>query len=173
MSERNAKLFTELDVRGRAADGMSPRFAERLGRGLATLARRHGQERTTFVIGREPGEQVSDLRDGLVRGVLLSAGDVIDVGVVDAKKHEFAMIHLARTGGVLVTGGAEDACGFEILLGGGPLVGPRLAELRDVVLAGDFRAGEGTLALEDVEPAYREAERSGHVPGLASDTQVL
>ena len=74
----------------------------------------------------------------------------------------------------LVTGGPDDkTAGFEILLGGGPLVGPRLAELRDIVVAGDFAVGEGTLALEDVEPAYREAERAGEVPGLGSGTQVV
>lgn len=168
------KLFGEVDVRGRARDGMDEAFAQRLGRGLGTLALQRGHGSTGFVVGRELGERTAGLRDGLVRGLLLSGHDVLDVGVVDARRHEFAMIHLARPAGVLVVGAeGMEAAGFEILMSGGPLVGETLRELREVVQQGDFAVGEGALEVTDTEPAYLEAEREGDVPGLGQDTQVI
>jgi len=169
-----SRLFGEVDVRGQASDGLDEAFAERLGRGLGTLARQRGIERTAFVVGREAGERTASLRDGLVRGLLQSGHGVIDIGATDARRHEFAMIHLARPAGVLVVG-AEDggAAGFEVLMSGGPLVGETLRELREVVLQGDFCAGEGALELVDIGDAFRDAEREGEVPGFGHDTQVV
>jgi len=169
-----SKLFGEVDVRGTDADGMTVAFAERMGRGLGTLALQRGLGRTGFVVGREPGERTAELRDGLVRGLLLSGHDVLDAGVMDARRHEFALIHLAAPAGVLVVGAEGlEAAGFEVLMGGGPLVGETLRELREVVMQGDFTVGEGALSLVDVEPAYLAAEREGSVPGFGHDTQVV
>lgn len=167
-------LFGEVDVRGRTHDGLDEAFAERLGRGLGTLALQRGLGATAFVIGRESGEHAASLRDGLARGVLQSGHDVIDIGVSSAQRHEFAMIHLARPAGVLIVGaeGVEGA-GFEVLMSGGPLVGETLRELREVVVRGDFAVGEGSLELVDTDAAYREAERAGDVPGFGHDTQVV
>lgn len=172
----HASLFGELDVRGTPGEGMTEAFAERLGRALGTLARRRGAGEGGFVVGRDQGDALMRLRDGLVRGLVLSGQHVIDVGVVDAKRHEFALIHLARPAGVFIAGPegrAADSSGFEVLLGGGPLVGEALRELRDLTLAGDFSAGAGRLEVLDLEAAYLEAERQGDVPGLGRDTQVV
>lgn len=171
-----AVLFRDLDIRGLPAEGMTEAFAERLGRALGTLARQKGSGNTGFVVGREPGDAPSRLRDGLVRGLVLAGQHVTDVGVVDARRHEFAAIHLARPSAVYVTGGDEReplAAGFEVQLGGGPLVGEALRELQEVTDRGDFSAGAGTLELFDAEPAYLDAERQGDVPGLGRDTQVI
>ncbi len=172
---RAAALFGDLDIRGLPADGMSEAFAERLGRALGTLVRRKGAAEGGFVVGRDAGEALAHLRDGLVRGLVLSGQHVVDVGVTGARAHEFAMIHLARPAGVFVTGApARDAAiGFEVLFGGGPLVGEGLQELKEIALAGDFSAGVGTLELYDIGPALRSAQREGDVPGFGRDTQVI
>lgn len=176
MAAMHAPLFGELDVRGAPGEGMTEAFAERLGRALGTLARRRGVGHGGFVVGRDEGDARMRLRDGLVRGLVLSGQHVIDVGVVDARRHEFALVHLARPAGVFIAGpdGRDPASsGFEILLGGGPLVGDALRELRDLTLAGDFAAGAGLLEVVNVEQAYLDAERQGDVPGLGRDTQVV
>lgn len=169
-------LFTELDVRGSAAEGLTEDFAERLGRALGTLARRRGEADIGFVLGREPGEALARVSEGLVRGLVLSGQRVIDVGVVDARRHEFALVHLARPAGVFLAAAHEDeappSLTLEILLGGGPLVGAGLRELREIVRAGDFAAGAGVLEVLDIESAFLEAERQGGAPGLGRDTQV-
>jgi phosphomannomutase len=177
MSPELDALFRDLDVRGRTSGALDDAFAELLGRGLGTYARRRGLSRTTFVIGRDEGAHVGPLRDGLVRGLVLSGQDVLDVGVVDARRHEFAMVHRDAGAGIFVSGpevdAADDSAGFEILLGGGPVVGPHMHELKAVVARGDFTSGEGSLELIDVDDAWREAEASGEIPGLGRDTQVV
>lgn len=173
---RATALFRELEIRGVPAEGMTEAFAERLGRALGTLSRQKGSGNAGFVVGRDQGDILARLRDGLVRGLVLSGQHVIDVGVVDPRRHEFAMIHLARPAGVFVTGPeghAPSSAGFEVLVGGGPLIGEALRELQELTDAGDFSAGAGTLEIASVEPAFLEAERQGAVPGLGRDTQVI
>jgi phosphomannomutase / phosphoglucomutase len=169
-------LFRDLEVRGRCADGLTEAFCERLGRGLGTLARRRGLEAATFVLGRDHGEGPARLRDGLSRGLVLSGQRVLDVGLGDARRHEFALVHLRGEGGVYVTGPDErdpSSAGLEIFLGGAPLVGPALWALAEVLRGGDFAAGAGSFAVVEIQAAFRAAERTGKLPGLGRDTQVI
>lgn len=160
---RAAALFGDLDIRGLPAEGMTESFAERLGRALGTLARRKGSADTGFVIARDDGEALAHLRDGLVRGLVLSGQRVTDLGVLDATRYGLARIDLERSAGVFLRAGEDlnsSQLALEIVLGGDPLIGEGLTDLRDIAVAGDFSAGTGTLELLSPEPAAARTQGS-------------
>src|SRR4051812_36203282 len=79
--------------------------AARLGRAFGTLVRRRSDNgRTGVVVARGDDTASLPVRDGLVRGLVLSGHDVKDVGAVGSDVFTFAMRHLKAAAGVVVTG---------------------------------------------------------------------
>jgi phosphomannomutase len=173
--EKLDALFADTEIRGDARSALDDATLERLGRGLGTLARRRGLGRTTFVFGRDDHVATGPARDALLRGVVLSGHEVVDVGIVDPARHEFALNELVAPAGVRLGVSVENGreqLALEVFLGGGPLVGAALRALADVVKGGDFSSGDGALRLFDIEPAYRAAARHGMGNYVSRDTVV-
>lgn len=154
--------FTEL-LRGAMLQGdpstLTAAACVKLGRSLGTLTRRHtGTSSARVVVARGDDSNTVAVRDGMVRGLLLSGHNVKDIGAAPSDQFAFALKHLSAAAGVVIADG--DALTLMVFVGGRPLVGEGLRALLELADGEDFSAGEGSLDLVDVGPAFR-ARASG------------
>ena len=152
-----ASLLRGSTLRGDTS-ALNAASAARLGRALGTLVRRRGEGGGVVVARGDDGASLA-VRDGLVRGLVLAGHDVKDVGAVGSDVFTFALRHLKAGAGVVVTGAGEGALSMIVFMSGRPLVGEGLQSLAQLADGDDFCAGEGSLELVDVMPAFRAAPK--------------
>ena len=106
-------IFKAYDVRGIVPSTLTEEVAEALGRAFGTLARREGEK--AVAVGRDGRLSGPSLSAALVRGLVASGVDVIDVGMVTTPMLYFAANTLANSG-IQVTGShnPKDYNGFKM-----------------------------------------------------------
>ena len=120
--------------------------AKRLGLALGTLSKRVGHGRVRFAVGRAPNINPR-LRDGVVRGLILSGQDVLDVGEVSEPAWAQSATAPEVTAGVYV-GWRGETTRLRLMLGGA-LNADRRADLATVFSEGRFSSGEGSLVMQE------------------------
>jgi phosphomannomutase len=122
-------IFKAYDVRGIVPSTLSEEVAEALGRAFGTLARREGEQ--SVAVGRDGRLSGPPLAAALVRGLVASGVDVIDVGMVTTPMLYFAASTLAHSG-IQVTGShnPKDYNGFKMVLAGRAIYGEEIQSLR-------------------------------------------
>ena len=150
-------LFKAYDIRGTVPDLLDEAVAEALGRAFGTLARSEGER--TLAVGRDGRLSGPPLAAALIRGLVASGIDVIDVGRVTTPMMNFAA-HTLCTSGVQVTAShnPKDHNGFKLLLRGRALHSDEIQGLRRRIETEDWErdAAPGTVRQADVADAYRE-----------------
>src|SRR4030095_9373068 len=117
------------DVRGIVPSTLTEEVAEALGRAFGTLARREGEQ--SVAVGRDGRLSGPSLSAALVRGLVASGVDVIDVGMVTTPILYFAASTLC-TSGIQVTGShnPKDYNGFKMVMAGRAIYGEQIQDLR-------------------------------------------
>src|SRR4030095_2120534 len=117
------------DVRGIVPSTLTEEVAEALGRAFGTLARREGEQ--SVAVGRDGRLSGPALSAALVRGLVASGVDVIDVGMVTTPMLYFAASTLC-TSGIQVTGShnPKDYNGFKMVMAGRAIYGEQIQALR-------------------------------------------
>ncbi|MDR3452682.1 MAG: phosphomannomutase/phosphoglucomutase [Rhodoferax sp.] len=122
-------IFKAYDIRGVVPSTLTPQVAEALGRAFGTIARTQGEH--SVAVGRDGRLSGPSLSAALVRGLLASGMDVIDVGMVTTPMLYFAASTLA-TSGIQVTGShnPKDYNGFKMVMCGRAIYGEDIQALR-------------------------------------------
>ena len=122
-------IFKAYDVRGIVPATLTEEVAQALGRAFGTIARRQGEQ--TVAVGRDGRLSGPALSAALVRGLVASGVDVIDVGMVTTPILYFAASTLCNSG-IQVTGShnPKDYNGFKMVLGGRAIYGDDIQALR-------------------------------------------
>jgi phosphomannomutase len=153
----SAGIFKAYDIRGIVPATLDEEVAQALGRAFGAMARAQGD--TTLAVGRDGRLSGPALQAALVRGLVASGIDVIDIGMASTPMLYFAAATLAR-GGVQVTAShnPKDHNGFKLVLQGRAVCGEELQVLRRAMEAGDCApaARRGSVREHDVYPAYRD-----------------
>ena len=151
--------FKAYDIRGLAnGDGsgeLTPAFAERLGRALATYL---GAKR--LAVGRDIRTSSPALADALMQGMQAAGTDVVDLGICTTGALYHACWTMDVDGGVMVTAShlpMPTHNGFKMCRGNLPLAGEEIQELRQVFMTGDFSSGEGARTPTPHMPTYLAA----------------
>jgi phosphomannomutase/phosphoglucomutase len=150
------EVFREYDIRGLSTQ-LSRELCLAIGQAVAAEVLERGF--ASIVVGADGRDSSPALREQLVRGLIGSGVDVIDVGTVATPMLYFACHHLGTQTGVMVTGshnGAEHN-GFKIMIGGETLCGERITALRERILAGSFREGQGSYRVTEINADYLRA----------------
>lgn len=150
------KAFREYDIRGLVDQEIQDDDVVRLGKAFATYLAPHGRRRV--VVGRDCRLSSERYRDLLLQGMLSAGLDVVDVGVVPTPLFYFAIRHLDREGGVMITASHNppEYNGFKVCNGYDTISGPEIQKLREVMDAGDFVRGSGTVSRYDIVTPYWE-----------------
>ncbi|MFZ4623845.1 MAG: phosphomannomutase/phosphoglucomutase [Rhodoferax sp.] len=124
-----ASIFKAYDIRGVVPDSVNPELAEALGRAFGTLAWREGQR--VVAVGRDGRLSGPLLASALMRGLVASGIEVIDIGMATTPMLYFAANTLCASG-IQVTGShnPKDYNGFKMVLDGRAIYGDEIQALK-------------------------------------------
>jgi phosphomannomutase len=151
----SASIFKAYDIRGVVPVTIDETVAETLGRAFGTVARAEGE--TCVAVGRDGRLSGAALSAALVRGLLASGVDVIDVGMVTTPMLYFAANTLCRSG-IQVTGShnPKDYNGFKMVMAGRAIYGDEIQALRRLMDANHWsQQSVGKARVVDVLKDYR------------------
>ncbi|HNC70069.1 MAG TPA: phosphomannomutase/phosphoglucomutase [Pseudomonadales bacterium] len=151
-----AEIFRDYDIRGEAAL-ISSDLALAIGRAIGSEALERGC--SAIMVGVDGRDSSPRLREQLMKGLLATGIDVIDTGTVATPMLYFACHHLQTPSGVMVTGSHNpaDHNGFKIMLDGETLRGQAIAALRERIMTGRFREGQGSYRVTGIDSDYIHA----------------
>jgi len=152
----SASIFKAYDVRGIVPSTLTEEVAQALGRAFGAAARAEGER--TVAVGRDGRLSGPSLSAALVRGLVASGVDVIDVGVVTTPMLYFAASTLC-TSGIQVTGShnPKDYNGFKMVLAGRAIYGDEIQSLRRTMEAENWpEATPGQVRNVNVFAPYRD-----------------
>jgi phosphomannomutase/phosphoglucomutase len=151
-----AHIFRAYDIRGLVPEELDEDLVIRIGRAIGTLAGESGQQ--ALIVGCDGRLSSPAIKNQLVKALLDSGRDVIDIGTVPTPLLSYATHTLSTKSGVMVTGSHNPAeyNGLKITIDGRPLAGEEMVQLRDRVVQGKFSEGAGRLAKQNVTADYIE-----------------
>jgi phosphomannomutase len=146
----------EYDIRGIVGKTLGPDDAHAIGRSFGTLVRRSGGSRVA--VGRDGRDSSVTLEEALVRGLNESGVDGVRIGLGPTPMLYYAEAELDVGGGIMITGSHNppEYNGFKMVLGHSAFFGEDIQKLGRMAAEGDWEAGEGSVADEDVLDRYVE-----------------
>jgi len=162
--EVNPRIFRQYDVRGVVDEDLTDKVVEKLGKGYGAQMVNLGH--TKVSVGYDARISSPRFRDSLIKGILSTGVDVVDIGMVPTPTLYFSLFHLDVQGGVMITGSHNppEFNGFKLAVGHTTLYGPEIQRIRQIIEAGEYPRGAGQLTQLDIRPAYLTTlkERIGH-----------
>ncbi|MCC2634773.1 MAG: phosphomannomutase/phosphoglucomutase [Ramlibacter sp.] len=150
-------IFKAYDVRGIVPGTLDEEVAEALGRAFGTAAKRAGE--ATVAVGRDGRLSGPSLSAALVRGLIATGIDVIDVGMVTTPMLYFAASTLCSSG-IQVTGShnPKDYNGFKMVMGGRAIYGDEIQGLRQTIESAgwELAAQPGKVRNVNISAPYRD-----------------
>jgi phosphomannomutase/phosphoglucomutase len=150
-----AEIFRTYDIRGVVGRTLTPEIVFQIGKALGTL----GLERKApaFAVGRDGRLSGPELSDALIRGLLESGADAIDIGMAPTPVVYFAAHHLKCGSCVAITGSHNppDYNGLKIVIGGDTLYGDDIQRVRQLIEKGfPQKTTKGKRSAASVLDAY-------------------
>ncbi|WP_076997325.1 phosphomannomutase/phosphoglucomutase [Variovorax sp. KK3] len=152
----SATIFKAYDIRGVVPSTLDAGVAEALGKAFGSAARAAGEK--AVAVGRDGRLSGPALSEALIRGLVATGVEVIDVGAVTTPMLYFAA-HTLATSGIQVTGShnPKDYNGFKMVLAGRAIYGDEIQGLRRVMEADSATlAPGGSVRKVDVLEAYTQ-----------------
>ncbi|SCK59892.1 phosphomannomutase [Variovorax sp. HW608] len=150
----SASIFKAYDIRGVVPSTLNPEVAEALGKAFGSAARAAGEK--AVAVGRDGRLSGPSLSEALIKGLVATGIEVIDVGAVTTPMLYFAA-HTLCTSGIQVTGShnPKDYNGFKMVLAGRAIYGDEIQNLRKVMETGSATlAPGGSVRKVDITEAY-------------------
>jgi phosphomannomutase/phosphoglucomutase len=155
----NPQIFREYDIRAVVGKELTLEEVTILGKAMGTYLGRKGQQKIS--LARDGRNSSAPFRDHVLKGLLSSGCEVIDIGVGPTPLLYFSIRQLKTDGGIMITASHNppEYNGFKICSGPDTIFGEEIQSLRAIAERGDFLTGEGSLSFADVVPAYQEFMR--------------
>ncbi|MHC1741433.1 MAG: phosphomannomutase/phosphoglucomutase [Syntrophobacteraceae bacterium] len=152
----NPKAFREYDIRGVVDEDILEPDVVLLGRAFGSYMQHQGRRRV--VVGRDCRLSSERYRALLLEGMLVAGLDVIDVGVCTSPLLYFAIRHLEREGGIMITASHNppEYNGFKVCNGNDTISGAEIQKLRRIMESGDFADGAGSVDTCDIVTPYMD-----------------
>ena len=153
-----ASNFKAYDIRGVVGETIDEAFAEHLGRAFGTQARHAGER--AVAVGRDGRLSGPSLAAALIRGLVSTGLDVVDIGAVTTPMLYYVAATRGAHGchsGIQVTGShnPKNYNGFKMVLAGRAIHGAEIQALRQRIEAEDYLKSPGRSATMDVLAEYR------------------
>jgi phosphomannomutase len=150
----NPSILRAYDIRGIYNKTLFDKDAFFVGKSLASFLVKNKQKKISVA---SDGRMSSPaLKAELIKALLESGMQVIDVGMGPTPMLYFSVYHLECDAGIMVTGShnPKEHNGFKIMLKDRPFYGDDILNLGKIAAAGDFVAGEGSFEIEDIKANY-------------------
>ncbi|WP_322991707.1 phosphomannomutase/phosphoglucomutase [Limnohabitans sp.] len=137
-----ASIFKAYDIRGVVPSTLNESLAEGLGKAFGTQAMAEGQ--TQVAVGRDGRLSGPGLSAALIRGLVASGIQVIDIGMATTPMLYFAANTVCQSG-IQVTGShnPKDYNGFKMVLAGRAIYGDEIQALRQMIEAESWKLCDG------------------------------
>jgi phosphomannomutase/phosphoglucomutase len=149
-------IFRAYDIRGSAQTDLTDEVIGKIGQAVGSIAGEMGEQ--ALIVACDGRLSSPRIKSSLVRAIMESGRDVIDIGVVPTPLMYFATRHLECRSGVMITGSHNPPGdnGLKIVLQQQTIASGGIQQVRDRIVTGDFTSGIGRMTREDVVPAYLE-----------------
>ncbi|WP_082865411.1 MULTISPECIES: phosphomannomutase/phosphoglucomutase [unclassified Oleiphilus] len=149
-------IFRAYDIRGVVDETLNEGLVELIGKAIASEALLQGQN--AICVGFDGRYSSVPYSDSLIRGILSTGLDVVNVGQVPTPVLYFSTHHFKTGSGVMITGSHNPANynGLKIMLDGKTLAGDDIQKLYNRILLQDFEHGEGSCTDSDVTQEYMD-----------------
>lgn len=146
MSKIDQSIFKAYDIRGIYPSQLDESLAYKLGRGYASFILKENSKARNIVIGSDMRISSPALKKELIRGLVDSGLDVIDVGLVSTPTFYFAVGFYGYDGGIQVSAShnPKEYNGFKIVREKAFPVGKNtgIFEIRNIILRDEFVKSE-------------------------------
>jgi phosphomannomutase/phosphoglucomutase len=149
-------IFRAYDIRGNAETELSDELISGIGMAIGSIAGEMDEQ--ALIVGCDGRTSSPRIKSALVRALMESGRDVIDIGLVPTPLLYFATRHLQCHSGIMITGSHNpaDCNGLKIVLAQQTIAAGGIQQIRDRVVDGGFTKGNGRMIREDIVPAYME-----------------
>jgi phosphomannomutase/phosphoglucomutase len=147
-------MFRAYDIRGVAGDNLTEEVMVEVGRALGAEALERGQQ--VLCVGRDGRHSSLTLAQALMRGLMETGVNVIDVGLVPTPVLYFATFHLNTGSGAMVTGSHNppEYNGVKMVLGGQTLADEGIQGLLLRIRSRHYPSGAGKKEARSVTQDY-------------------
>ncbi len=149
-------IFRAYDIRGVVGESLTPEIVQQIGLSLGSEAAKRGQK--TICVGYDGRLSSPELAEALIRGLIATGRDVINLGCVPTPVLYFSTHHLSTGSGIMITGSHNPANynGFKMVLGGETLAGDDVQKLYDRIILQDFDVEQnaGQVSQQDIGRDY-------------------
>ncbi len=151
----NPNIFREYDLRGIYPEDITEDVAYTLGKSFGTYIKQFGHEKT--VVGHDNRLSSPSLSEALIKGILETGIDVINLGLVTTPMYYFAKYHLEIYSGIMITAShnPKEYNGFKMSFSKvGNAYGEQIQAFREFTHALNFDEGKGTEIKLDLKNSY-------------------
>lgn len=152
---RAGNVFRAYDIRGVVDKDFNENWVRHLGRACGAYFSALGID--DVVVGYDARHSSPAYHEALTSGLLASGRDVVSVGMVPTPAFYFAVRHLGRRGGVMITAShnPSEYNGFKIWAGESTIHNEEIQKIRVLFEEENFVEGRGTASRHDIMPAYK------------------
>lgn len=147
-------IFRAYDIRGIAGQDLTAEVVEAIGKAMASLALETGEH--TVLFGADGRLSSPMLRAPLLRGILSTGLNVVDLGTIPTPLLYFASFTTPWSSGLMLTASHNpaDYNGIKIIRQRTCLTPEQIQHIRERAVSGHFLTGNGTLYKLDIAGDY-------------------
>ena len=148
------EIFKAYDIRGIVGKTLTVENIQLIGQSIGSEAKVRGLD--AIVFARDGRLSGPELGQALVKGLLESGINVIDIGMMPTPVLYFAAAELTTGTGVMLTGSHNPSNynGIKMVLGGETLSGDTIQVLRQRIMTGNLSSGSGLYSNEKMLDKY-------------------
>lgn len=141
MGEMPKHIFREYDIRGIVDKDLTEEIVENVGKAYGSKIQ------GDIIVGRDIRESSERFSKALIKGILSTGCNVIDIGVSTTPLLYFSIHYYKQSGGVMITGSHNpiEFNGLKLCKGLMSIHGKGIQEIREVIEKGDFKTGKGKI----------------------------
>jgi phosphomannomutase / phosphoglucomutase len=145
----NPNIFREYDIRGIADTDLTDDVVELIGKAYGTYMIERGHRIVST--GRDVRLTSERIQNALIKGILSTGMDVINIGMVTTPITYFSIVHLKTDGAVMVTGSHNpiEFNGIKMNEGLLSVFGDEIQKLKVMINTSRFVKGQGALKTEE------------------------
>lgn len=150
-----ADIFRSYDIRGLVGSQVTPELAQWVGQAVGSEAIDQGER--NIVVARDGRTHSESLTQALIKGILRSGCNVINIGVVPTPLMYFSTFHFDDTNsGVMVTAShnPKEYNGFKVVINNRALADEAVTDLRTRIIEQRFHQGLGEEIPRTIIPDY-------------------
>jgi phosphomannomutase / phosphoglucomutase len=167
-----AEIFRSYDIRGLVDSQITPDLAQLIGQAVGSEAIDQGEQ--NIVVARDARTHSEALTQALIKGIVRTGCNVINIGVVPTPLMYFSTFHFDDTNsGVMVTAShnPKEYNGFKVVMNNRALADEAVTDLRSRIIAQRFHQGLGEETPRTIIPEY--IDRIFSDVALASNVSIV